>query len=71
VRWNYTNATWDWWWEVDSVTITACEPDTPTAVDLSAVDASPVAPVASIPWAVIPAALAAAAGAAWVARKRR
>lgn len=71
VRWNYTNATWDWWWEVDSVTITACEPDTPTAVDLSTVDASPVAPAASIPWAVIPAALAAAAGAVWVARKRR
>jgi hypothetical protein len=70
VRWHYI-AAWDWWWEVDDVTITACEPDTPTAVDLSAVDASPVAPVASIPWAVIPAALAAAAGAAWVARKRR
>jgi hypothetical protein len=70
VRWHYV-AGWDWWWEVDDVAITACEPDTPTAVDLSAVDASPVAPVTSIPWAVIPAALAAAAGAVWVARKRR
>ncbi|HNU05905.1 MAG TPA: hypothetical protein PKL67_17340, partial [Anaerolineae bacterium] len=27
VRWNYRNATWDWWWQVDSVTVTACEPD--------------------------------------------
>ena len=25
VRWNYTNATWDWWWQVDSVEVTACE----------------------------------------------
>ena len=26
LRWNYINATWDWWWEVDSVEVTACEP---------------------------------------------
>ncbi|QLQ04841.1 MAG: hypothetical protein HZY76_01145 [Anaerolineae bacterium] len=39
--------------------ITACAPDTPTAVDLSTVDASPVAPLASVPWAVVPAVLAA------------
>jgi hypothetical protein len=71
VRWNYTNATWDWWWEVDSVMITACEPDTPTAVDMSSVEASPVAPLSSLPLAAIPAALAAVAGAVWVARKRR
>jgi hypothetical protein len=69
VRWHYV-AGWDWWWEVDDVVVTACEPDTPTVVDLSTVDASPVAPAASIPWAVIPAALAAVAGAVWVARKR-
>ncbi|MEO8195263.1 MAG: hypothetical protein ABI689_00930 [Thermoanaerobaculia bacterium] len=25
VRWNYTDATWDWWWQVDSVRVTACE----------------------------------------------
>ena len=25
VRWNYQNATWDWWWQVDSVEVTACE----------------------------------------------
>lgn len=24
VRWDYVNATWDWWWQVDSVTITGC-----------------------------------------------
>ena len=24
IRWNYTNATWDWWWEVDDVVVTAC-----------------------------------------------
>jgi hypothetical protein len=69
VRWHYI-AGWDWWWEVDDVTITACEPDTPTAVDLSTVDASPVAPVASFPWAVIPAALAILAGAGLVLRRR-
>ncbi len=56
---------------VDDVLITTCEPDTPTAVDVSAIDASPVAPLASVPWAAVPAALAAAAGAVWVARKRR
>jgi hypothetical protein len=26
LRWNYTNATWDWWWEVDEVVVTACQP---------------------------------------------
>ena len=29
VRWNYTNATWDWWWEVDDVVVTACEAAAP------------------------------------------
>jgi uncharacterized repeat protein (TIGR01451 family) len=24
VRWDYKNATWDWWWEVDDVLIAAC-----------------------------------------------
>jgi uncharacterized repeat protein (TIGR01451 family) len=24
VRWDYQNASWDWWWEVDGVTVTAC-----------------------------------------------
>ena len=71
VRWHYGNSSWDWWWQVDNVAITACAPDTPTAVDLSTVDASPVAPLASVPWAVVPAVLAAAAGAVWVARKSR
>lgn len=27
VRWYYNNATWDWWWQIDDVTITACAPD--------------------------------------------
>ncbi len=70
VRWHYI-AGWDWWWEVDDVTITACEPDTPTAVSMSSVEASPVAPLSALPLAAIPAALAAVAGAVWVARKRR
>jgi len=26
VRWNYRNATWDWWWQVDDVAVTACQP---------------------------------------------
>jgi hypothetical protein len=26
LRWNYSNATWDWWWQVDEVVVTACEP---------------------------------------------
>ncbi len=69
VRWHYI-AGWDWWWEVDDVTITACEPDTPTAVDMSSVEASPVAPVTSVPWAAIPAVLAALAGAGFVLRRR-
>ena len=25
LRWNYINATYDWWWQVDSVEVTACE----------------------------------------------
>ncbi len=25
LRWNYINATWDWWWQVDSVEVTACQ----------------------------------------------
>jgi len=24
IRWNYTDATYDWWWEVDDVVVTAC-----------------------------------------------
>ncbi len=69
VRWHYV-AGWDWWWEVDNVVVTACEPDTPTAVSMSSVEASPVAPLSALPLAAIPAALA-LAGAVWVARKRR
>lgn len=26
VRWDYVNATWDWWWQVDDVQIRACQP---------------------------------------------
>ena len=26
LRWNYINATWDWWWQVDDVVVTACQP---------------------------------------------
>lgn len=26
LRWNYINATWDWWWQIDQVVVTACEP---------------------------------------------
>ena len=69
VRWHYGNANWAWWWEVDSVAVTACEPDQPTAINLTGVTANPAAPLAALPWA-IPTAIAAVAGLAWVARKR-
>ena len=69
VRWHYV-AGWDWWWEVDDVTITACEPDTPTAVNMSSVEASPASVPTSLPLSVIPAAVA-AVGAAWYAWRRR
>ena len=29
IRWDYQNATWDWWWEVDEVVIAGCIPPTP------------------------------------------
>ncbi len=31
LRWNYINATWDWWWQVDSVEVTACQGERRTA----------------------------------------
>ena len=68
VRWNYTNATWDWWWEVDNVTVTACQSQ-PTALTLGSVSANPASP-ATLPWGVVPAVVA-AAGAAWYAWRRR
>ena len=70
VRWNYSNATWDWWWQVDSVMVTACQPVS-TAVTVASFDASPAAPLAGLPLAALPAAAAAALGAAVVARRRR
>ncbi len=66
VRWHYV-AGWDWWWEVDEVVVTACEPDQPTAIGLASVAASP-APVTVLPYAIP--AIAALAGLAWAARKR-
>ena len=68
VRWHYGNASWAWWWELDNASVTACTPDTPTAINLTSVSANPAAPLAALPWA-IPAA-AALAGLAWAARKR-
>ncbi len=38
IRWHYI-AGWDWWWEVDDVTVTACQAP-PTAVNLDNVSAS-------------------------------
>ncbi len=27
IRWNYVDATWDWWWQVDEVEVVACSVD--------------------------------------------
>ena len=35
VRWHYGNASWAWWWEVDSVEVTACEPTANPAIELN------------------------------------
>ena len=35
VRWHYGNASWAWWWEVNSVEVTACEPTANPAIELN------------------------------------
>ncbi len=72
LRWNYTNATWDWWWQVDSVVVTACE--TATAVTLSGVSAGSNLPAPlsapAIPLAALPMASGLALAAAYALRRK-
>ncbi len=35
VRWHYGNASWAWWWEIDSVEVTACEAPSNPAIELN------------------------------------
>ena len=45
VRWNYTNATWDWWWQVDDVVVTACQPSqAPPNIDVDPLSLSSTQP---------------------------
>jgi|GEM_PF-1344800 len=45
VRWNYTNATWDWWWQVDDVVVTACQPTAqPPNIDVNPLSLSATQP---------------------------